>query len=216
MSEYENALDVSNKDKITIRKSLTPDQKEDASIQRVVDAALEGWRDELGSINAAKVTGASQPSWANFTDGIYAYEFSASAMNEVWLVYHINHDYKEGTNIYPHIHWSTLGTHTGITRWGIEYSYIKGHNQGAFPASTTVYLEQAASGTAKQHMITEVTDGNSISSVGIEPDGLILIRAFRDGGHDNDTCTDTAFAFYIDLHLQVSHFATPNKAPGFF
>lgn len=175
----------------------------------------EGWNDVTNDFAAAKVTGASQPTWAAFRSGIYAYSFSASAMNEAWVNFHITHDYKSGTTVYPHIHWSTTGTNTGTVRFGIEYSVAKGHNQGAFPASTTVYIEQAASGTAYQHMIAEVSDGDSFST-NIEPDSLVITRIFRDAAHANDTCTDAVFILFADIHYKSNRFNTKNKVPNFY
>lgn len=173
------------------------------------------WDDEIQSINAAKVAGANVPTWAVLIDGIYAYRFSATAMNEVWVSFHVTHRWEPGTNLYPHIHWTTAGTNNGVVRWGIEYTYAKGHNQAAFPATNTIYVEQAASGTAYKHMITEVSDVQAFGS-DAEVDSLILCRIFRDGAHDNDTCTDPAFGLFVDMHFQVGYWATANKAPNFY
>ena len=174
-----------------------------------------GWRDLVGDINI-KGTGANDPSWANFRNGIYAYSFSASAMKEVWIVYHIDHDYKEGSSIYLHTHWSTTGTNTGVVRWGFEYTAAKGHGQEAFGATTTVYKDLAASGTAYQHMISEIAVGDVIPSTHLEPDSLILVRIFRDAADVADTCTDAAFLLTADCHYQTDHENTKNKAPNFY
>lgn len=174
------------------------------------------WDDLVASFNAGIVAGANVPTWSVMINGIYAYLFSATAMNEIWLSpIHIDHRYKPGTKIYPHIHWTTGGTNTGVVRWGVEYSVAKGHNQQAFPATTTIYLEQAASGTAYKHMIVEASDGQAFLA-NVEPDSLVLMRVFRDGGHANDTCTDQAFGLMCDVHYQVDHWATKNKAPNFY
>jgi hypothetical protein len=174
------------------------------------------WDDYLSSFNAGKVVGVNAPNWAVFRNGLYAWEFSATAMNEIWLApIHITHSYKPGTAVYFHIHWAKAGTNTGTVRWGIEYSLAKGHNQSAFPASTTIYLEQAGSSTAYQHMVIEVSEGQAITT-GIEPDTLLMIRIFRDAAHANDTCTDAVFGLMCDMHYQKSYWATKNKAPNFY
>jgi len=174
-----------------------------------------GWDDMLSDISNSKVAGVAVPTWSAFRNGIYAYSFSASAMNECWFSFHVTHSYKPNSKIYPHVHWSTAGTNTGIVRWGLEYTVAKGHNQEAFPATTTIYIEQAASGTAYKHMVTEVSDAQAFSS-GVEPDSLILIRLFRDAGHANDTCTDVAFGLNCDIHYQTDRVSTKNKAPNFY
>lgn len=178
------------------------------------------WEDELASFSSARVTGASQPTWAAMRNGVYGWQFSATATNELWPApFHITHTYKPGTAIYPHIHWCSPGTNTGVVRWGIEYTFAKGHAQGAdsvFPATQTIYLEQAATGTAYEHMIAEASDVQAIDSANIEVDALLLTRVFRDGGNAADTCTDAVFGLMCDLHYQKGYWATRNKSPDFY
>ena len=174
-----------------------------------------GWADITGDINI-KGTGANSPSWALFVSGIYAYEFSASVMKECWIVFHVPHSYAPGSDLYLHTHWSTTGTNTGVCRWGFEYSYAKGYNQGAesvFPSSQTVYIEQAGSGVARRHMIAETLP---ISMPGLEVDSLILVRVFRDAAHANDTQTSAAFLFTSDIHFLADKVVTPNRNPDFY
>lgn len=174
------------------------------------------WDDLTASFNAGRSVGPNQPTWASFRTGVDAYRFSATATNELWLSpIHLDHTVRPNSPLYIHIHWSTAGTNTGVVRWGVEYTIAKGHNQEAFPATSTIYLEQAASGTAYQHMIVEMTENQAIST-SVEPDSLLLMRVFRDGGHANDTCTDPAFGLMADVHYLKSHWATKNKAPNFY
>jgi hypothetical protein len=173
------------------------------------------WDDITGEITV-KGGGANNPSWAAFQGGIYAYQCSASTMQEVWIDFHILHDIAPGTLLYPHVHWSTTGTNTGVVRWGIEYTVAKGHQQQAFPATTTVYVEQAGSGTAHQHMIAEVSLADAIPATNIEVDALVMTRIFRDASHANDTQTDPAFLLMADLHYQKQYLGTLNKSPNFY
>lgn len=171
-----------------------------------------GWRDITSDINV-KGTGANNPAWTTFINGISTYAFSATVMQECWLVFHVDHDYKPGTGIYLHTHWSTTGTNTGVCRWGFEYTIAKGHNQSNYGATTTVYAEQAYQGTAYRHMVTETAE---ITSAELEVDCLILVRVFRDAAHVNDTLTSVAHLFTSDIHYQADRFATKNKAPNFY
>jgi hypothetical protein len=171
-----------------------------------------GWRDIIGS-PTIKATGSNDPTWSTFRSGIYAYEFSASAAKELWFTYHVDHDYYPGSGIFFHTHWSTTGTNTGVCRWGFEYTIAKGHQQSVFPTTTTVYVEQAATGTAYTHMVAEAA---SVSSSEIEVDALILVRVFRDAANGSDTLTDTAFLLTADIHYQANTFFTKNKAPNFY
>ena len=170
-----------------------------------------GWDDLIGPMAGGKTTTANDPTWAVFRNGIYSYSFPQNAMTELWLVFHLNHGYAPGTKIYPHIHWATAGTDTGVVRWGIEYTIAKCYDQQAFPASSTIYLEHAASATPYMHQISETTEPNAIVATNLEPDSLILVRVFRDGTHANDTCTNAAFGLTCDLHFQRNGVSTLNR-----
>lgn len=183
------------------------------------DVHETGWRDLFGDFTAAKLTGSNQPTWAQVKDdgagstGVYAYSFSASVLNEVWLSFHINHDYEEGTAFFPHIHWIPTDTNTGTVRWGIEWSAARGHDQEIFPSTTFTYIEQAAPGVADQHMVAETTTGITVPNA--EADMIILARVFRDAAHANDTYTGACFGFRLDAHYQSNRHNTPNKVPPF-
>lgn len=183
-------------------------------------AKAQYWDDYVSSFNAGKAVGPNAPTFAAMLGSINAYQFSATTMNELLLApIHITHTYKPGTPIFPHVHWCSPGTNTGVVRWGLEYTLAKGHGQASgsvFPAPTTIYLEQSASGTAYKHQIIETLAAAAISSANIEPDTLILMRVFRDAAHANDTCTDAVFGLMCDMHYQRSYWATKNKAPDFY
>lgn len=181
-----------------------------------------GWEDLIAPIATGRVAGANVPTWAQYRDdgagsnGIYAYRFSATALNEVWLTLHVLHDYAPRTVMYPHIHWSPNTTSTGVVRWGIEYTIQKGHQQGAFPTTSVLYLEDTVSSDAQyMHRIVESEDDNVIPATNLETDALILMRMFRDGAHSNDTFPDAVFAFQLDIHYTKGRFATIGKRPDF-
>lgn len=175
------------------------------------DTGTYGWNDLVATITSGKVITATDPSWVAFRGGIYAYEFSASAMHEVWISFHVEHSYLPGSIMYPHVHWATAGTNTGIVRWGMEYSVAKGYDRQAFPTTTTVYVEQAAHATPYMHQIAENITTASIPATNLEPDSIIMMRIFRDANHANDTCTDAAFGLMVDLHYQVAELTTVNR-----
>jgi hypothetical protein len=175
---------------------------------------LLGWNDLKSSFSGAKAIGLNVPTHADFMGNIKAYNFSASSMQELFMQpLHVDHDYKPGSLMYPHIHWSPDDTNTGVVRWGIEYSIAMGHGQQAFPSPTTLYLEQAGSGTAYMHQIIEDTAGINLN---VEPDSLVIMRVFRDAAHANDTYTGVAWGHMLDMHYQSDRKNTINKAPNFY
>lgn len=172
-----------------------------------------GWKD-LTSELVARGGGAAAPALALFRGNIYAYQFAANSNAQLYSTFHVPHDYAPGTSVFFHMHWADASAvPSGVVRWGFEYTYAHGHGRGAFPAPTTLYVEQSA--TAQyQHMVAEIPDG--VLGGVIEVDGIILVRIFRDTASPNDTSSAGVFAFTCDLHYQADRFATLNRAPNFY
>lgn len=177
--------------------------------------AVIGWRDLTSDMFIR--SGTSSPAVTQFRNGIYLYAFPFNQLREVFANFHIDHDYALGTSLYPHVHWAPNTTSTGTVRWGIEYTVAKGHQQQAFPATTTVFIEHTISTNMQYfHMVSEVSDAQAIPGTGIEPDTMIMMRIYRDAAHANDSFPDDVFGITVDMHYKASKFATRNKAPNFY
>jgi hypothetical protein len=172
-----------------------------------------GWRDMQASLTNGRATGSNVPNWSTIVNGIDAWSFSATVMNELWISFHVDHDYKVGSLVHMHVHWLPSTTGLGTVRWGLEYTVAKGHSQQAFGLSQTIYIEQAASGTQFMHQVAEHAAGLDL---GLEPDTVVLVRLFRDAAHPNDTYAGAAFGIFCDLHYQTERYSTPQKAPNFY
>lgn len=174
-----------------------------------------GWRDIVSEIEA-RGSGANDPTFAVYTGtSFYMYQFSATTMQQVYLQVHVPHDYVPGTDIYFHVHWSNAAAtpNTGSVVWGFEYSFAKGHQQAAFPASSTVTVTQACNATRYHHHIAETA---AVTISGLEVDGIIMLRVYRDAAAGGDTCTDAVFVHTVDIHYQSTNMATKQKAPNFY
>lgn len=184
---------------------------------KIKTQGVDGWDDYTGEISV-RGTGSNNPSFTQFQSGLYAYEFPGSAMKEVWVSFHVRHNYAVGTKIYLHAHYANAAASPGAgdVRWGFEYTVAKGHNQAAFGAPTTVYVTQTCSTTRYQHMIAELSETDAIPSTQLEPDSLILVRIFRDATAPADTLADAVHLLMVDCHVQSNTFATKNKAPNFY
>ncbi|MBW1792166.1 MAG: hypothetical protein JRJ14_07915 [Deltaproteobacteria bacterium] len=169
------------------------------------------WTDYLAPMAMGKSVSGS-PIMAPFgpSGNLEALKFGAG--DAVMLYYHINHDIKQGTNIYPHVHWATSGVDTGTTgaTWNIEYSFAKGHNQEPFPAPTNFNLAEQPSGVAWQTMITEASAGDSFEAP--EVDSIVIMRVELLA----EDVTDNVFGLFVDLHVEIDRPGTPNKAPDFY
>lgn len=175
-----------------------------------------GWRDNIVEIKVDS-SSPNAPTLGAMRGGILAWQFFANELTEAHSAFHVDHDYALGTKLYLHVHWVCPTASIGTVRWGFEYTVAKGHQQQAFPTTTTVYVEQATNGTPYMHYVGEVSEGNAVdgAALGIEPDTVIMCRLFRDGAHVNDTLDDTVFGIFLDLHYQADRATTPNKSPSF-
>lgn len=175
------------------------------------------WKDLIGEFNIKNTSGANNPSWVTLFNNLQGLSFSHTSMNQVWIDFHIPHDYAVGTKVYPHIHFMPLSNKSGNVRWGIEYSIAKGHGQQAFPASTTIYVTQEVQANSRyMHFIVEVSEAQALLSNSIEPDSFIKTRIFRDASNPADTFSDTVSAWQCDLHYQAARIGTKNRSPNFF
>ena len=174
-----------------------------------------GWHDLLGAI-IKEEGGASAPNFNVYRGGIKQHQFTVS--DEVFIEFHLPHDYAPGTDIFIHTHWSHNSVVSGNVTWGFECTYAKGHNQAAFPAAVIPTLLQAAPGIAYQHMIAEVQlsaaapSGIQIDTDDLEVDGIILCRIFLSA----NTTGAAPFLHFVDIHYQSTNCPTKQKAPDFW
>ena len=158
--------------------------------------AATAWNDINFSAGNLK-PGGTAPTWSSIVGGLYGYVFGASTVDELHGCEEILHDYKEGSDITPHIHWSPLTTNTGNVRWGLEYSWVNRSAVGT--ATTTIYVEQAATGVVGTHQVISLP---TISGTGKEMGSYFCCRIFRDGTHVNDTFTGGAFMPQFGIHYE--------------
>lgn len=177
-----------------------------------------GWRDILGDLSIG-VAGAHSPAWTNYSGKFWAYSFdNATGPGEDQLVvnYHMPHDYKLDTMVYPHVHWQPTTTATGTVVWEFQYTAAKGHQQQQYSQFANIYVTgviPAGSGMVGKHYITEANIGSGIPFTNLEPDSLIVMCISRIG---SGTYTDNVIANYADLHYQSTNMPTKQKAPNFY
>ena len=170
------------------------------------------WHDIISEVKSRGV-GATDPSWAVINGTVFsAYSFAVN--DQVWMDFHIPHDYKKGTDIYLHAHWLPDGTDANSVKWQFQYAYAHGHDQAAFPlgSATTITAEQTVGGTQYQHYITETA---AITITDMEPDGMLFtcITRITNGATNN---TDGIFLLTSDVHYQSTNRGTLNRSPDFY
>jgi len=176
-----------------------------------VSDLVGGWRDLRAPLIGAKVSGVSPPTLTAFgpSGGMFQYKFLVD--DEVFVAFHIDHDIKQGSTVYPHVHWATSSTSTNSVKWELEYMIAARTSEPAFPAPTVITVEAAANATAWAHQVTEHGTGFTAPEV----DSLILMHVKRitNGGSENG---DNVFGLFVDLHYEAQQYGTLNRAPDFY
>ena len=177
---------------------------------------IEGeWYDLLTSTIAAGRRGAATDfDWVDYdTSGIYQPGFS---INDDGIAnFHINHDIKRGSLMYPHIHWSIVGTDVNPIHWELNYKIAERNDDGVsvFGALITKTLIGTPSGTSTDHIVTETTEASA--QLAPEVDAIIIMQIKRVTNGATDT-VDEVCAHFADFHYQRERLGTRNKAPDFY
>lgn len=121
------------------------------------------------------------------------------------------HGWKEGSTIYPHIHWTPRTTGAGNVEWNFEYSWANYDpvTPQVFPAITTSTVISTGAFTAKAHNITALTTGNTgIDGTGKKISSILICRIWRNSADVNDTYNADAGVLFLDFHIQIDGYGS--------
>jgi len=129
--------------------------------------------------------------------GITALEFPAGKKTEIFFTAQLPHKYKEGTNIYPHLHWMYSDPQDATVQWGLEYMWV--NPEAAVSGNTTIVTTGLITtiGGIGTHWATDIAElngaGKTISSI-------LQCRLFRQGDSTGDTYTSSVYLGDADFH----------------
>jgi len=114
------------------------------------------------------------------------------------------HNWKDGTTIYPHIHWTPRASATaGNMQWNFDYSWAN-LATGTFPATTTSSVVITGPFTANQHLLSDLTTGNiGISGIGKTYSSVLICRIWRNSSLAGDTYAGDAGGLSMDFHISI-------------
>jgi hypothetical protein len=156
------------------------------------------YKDQFVDGMSLKGGAADPPTFALFAGGIWSSKFVDAATNASHGTIELQHDYKDGTDLEVHLHWSPTTTHTGNCRWGFEY--CKSNMNAVFSATTEVVAHQAGSGSVGMHQYLTLA---TISGVGLTKGAVIVFRVYRGGANATDTFVGDAFLHRVAVHYAV-------------
>jgi hypothetical protein len=176
-----------------------------------------GWKDLISPLSASNSGDTTKaPIWADPGNGIWCWHFADERDQEMYVDFHIMHDIKPGSKIYPHIHWMPLSYSTGLAKWKIEYVHAKGHqqNESLTGAVSSMIVEASGKGLIGEHMVTECSDLQAF--VAPEVDSIIRFKITRLGADAGDTFYGSVGGLMADIHYESDRDHTINKAPDFY
>ena len=170
---------------------------------------------KLGSTNSPtfvvmKNNGTSRGVWT-FTFG----DFGSGSEQEVFFSIQMPHNWKEGSTIYPHVHWSPQSAVAGSVVWGFEYSMVN-YNQAApiiFPTTTLVTTTTAAVTVTDidKHFIAAFT-AITPSATQDKISSIIMCRLWRNSANNLDTYDGgNAALLSFDIHYEIDSFGSNDQ-----
>jgi len=154
-------------------------------------------------INQARAV-ANRPTQTAFVGNAEALTFAVN--DEIHGSQELIHRYKEGTDIYPHVHWVSNGSEGSdkTVNWELEYTIANADAiapyTSAFPATGTITGETTIpSGTAdRSHILTPLD--STISGTGIVIGAYIVFRFRRIASSGTEPAADP-FGLAIGFHV---------------
>jgi len=181
------------------------------SLQRIGSQVYGVYWDDIrivpGSFDRPGVT---DPSYANYAPGGSGVEFPVLtfAKNQyATAAVQIPHSYKEGTDLYCHIHWTPrdrgAAENANTVGWKVDYSAAS--IGGTFPTAQQLDLSDACSGVDHKH---EITEDVAISGAGLTLSSMVLLKISRVDTGTDDTWNGSNAAqlpafLELDLHFQI-------------
>lgn len=131
---------------------------------------------------------------------------NGSGVEAMSFTVQLPHNWKHGTTIYPHIHWTPRTSGAGNVQWNLDYSWadLNEITPATFPALTTSTVIINGPFTANQHLLSDLTAGNTgIDGTGKTYSSVLICRIWRDSGVAGDTYNGDAGGLSMDFHISL-------------
>jgi len=146
-------------------------------------------------LSAIRVGGSAAPELGTFLGNTLAYLFDDSSGEFVYFAAQLPHDYKEGSDMEPHVHWAPTDATTGTVTWAFEYTWA--NNWDVFPAPSTIYTRQTTK--EKSHMMHKAEFAD-IDGSGKKISSMLVCRLYRYASDTLDTYAADAALLEFDFH----------------
>lgn len=196
---------LSNNDILKVPRHLRgtfPDRSSVAFFERLENFCT-GWDDIIMPLSGLTVS-SQIPDIITFygTGSLKGYGFAgAGALTEELIAFEeMDHDWIEGTDIYPHIHWMPTTAGAGNVKWGLEYAWFN-VNETNITTDTIYTTPRAAGGTAWTGLFDSF---GAIDGSGKKIGSQLHFRIFRDPTDAADTYAADAAGLTLGVHYRAN------------
>jgi hypothetical protein len=157
--------------------------------------------DDLRIPGSSVQKGASAPDLGTFlgSGNLLVNRFDGNATTEqIYFTAQLPHSYKQGSDIYPHIHWTPTDGNAGNVKWQLEYSWQ--NINGTFSGTTTLTVTDSTDSTAWKHLLAPFS---AITGTSKTISSMLVCRLFRDPSDGDDTYGSDAALLEIDFHFEI-------------
>lgn len=157
---------------------------------------VAAWEDLRAPANGINPVGSPSAATPNTADG--SLTFAKGNVACAW--FQLPHNYKAGSDLHVHIHWSKSSTHNGVCNWQMKYKWANlGETMPAFSLLTKGTEIFPNSNITDRHAMLDFPD---ISGAGKTLSSMVGIYIARVSDGD-DTFTGTGNLYEIDIHYQL-------------
>lgn len=164
--------------------------------------AVNGWDDlNFPALSLAKSANLAPSQSVIFASGsIEGLLFNgATQVNEVYGSGEVLHSYKQGSDLYPHVHWMASTADAGNVTWFLEYTIADAN--AVYSAPITISVTQATTSAAWVHRLAEFP---AINGTGLTIGAQIAFRLYRNATTPTDTYTANAALLSFGIHYQIN------------
>lgn len=173
--------------------------------EKTVELQNTVWNDiNIGGAELLKAA-ANQPDQVSVSPtNIVTYAFDGGGiLEELHGSFELMHDYKEGTNIYPHIHWYPTTTDIANVIWNIDYCVIA--------PTTATYGTLAISTSTTGNQWRNIYADSVLSGPNFKIGDQVHLRLWRDGDTTGDTYNSDAAVGTLGIHYEVNTMGSRTK-----
>lgn len=172
----------------------------------VMEGAATVWDDLRVSVDAGSSSAALGYMPGETSGGQIWYFRDAQGLETLTFQAQLPHGYKEGTDIFPHLHWTPRTTKAGNIEWNLDYTWVNYDSTTplAFPATTTSTVVETGGFTERTHHITSLTTANAgLNGSGKKVSSILICRLWRNSGNAADTYASDAGLLSLDFHYEI-------------